>query len=59
MITAPNGGKVPMIADDRPDIPDMLWGGLVGGGCGPGEMSLCHPSSAIEGWQSDTSARHS
>jgi hypothetical protein len=23
MITAPNGGKVPMIADGGPDIPDM------------------------------------
>jgi hypothetical protein len=24
MITAPNGGTVPMIADGRPDIPDTL-----------------------------------
>jgi hypothetical protein len=29
MITAPNCGKVPMIADGRPDIPDMLRGRLV------------------------------
>jgi hypothetical protein len=29
MITAPIGGKVPMIATDGPDIPDLLLGGLL------------------------------
>jgi hypothetical protein len=29
MITAPNGGKLPMIADGRSDIPDLLPGGLL------------------------------
>jgi hypothetical protein len=28
MINAPNGGKVPMIADGGPDIPDLRPGGL-------------------------------
>jgi hypothetical protein len=52
MINAPRRGKVPMIADGGPDIPDMLPGGslIIGSRSGiPGIASL--GSDDQHGWR--------